>query len=178
MPFFRVPLLIRERPSFSSNGSILGSSLVRFMAPFVRAMHRMVAGEVIQLTHRGSIETTTEDYFGIIEGKTASLFRWAAEAGALAAGAGDDIADRLGRFGWHVGISFQMMDDILDLTADPLVLGKGLLSDIGEGKMTLPVILAAKRSAELRKMLVRLTAGDSSSTAGGIRPASRMALAS
>lgn len=132
----------------------------RFMPPYVSTLNQLVSGELTQLMRRGSLNTTEEEYFQIIEGKTASLFRWAVYSGSLAAGESDDVCRTMGRFGWHVGVAFQLMDDILDFTAEETLLGKHLFSDIQEGKMTLPVILAAKTSPHLRNLLSRLVSGD------------------
>ncbi len=127
-----------------------------FMPPFVWTLKQLVNGELTQLERRGSVMSTEADYYRIIEGKTASLFHWSVYCGALAAGAEADRCTRIGDFGWHVGVAFQLMDDILDFSAEESALGKSLLSDISEGKMTLPVILAARHSAKLRELLSRL----------------------
>lgn len=132
----------------------------RFMPPYVSTLNQLVSGELTQLMRRGSVETTEEEYFQIIEGKTASLFRWSVYSGAMAAGATDAVCHTMGRFGWHVGMAFQLMDDVLDFTAEETLLGKRLFTDIQEGKMTLPVILAAKASPSLRRLLFRLVSGD------------------
>jgi octaprenyl-diphosphate synthase len=131
-----------------------------FMPPFVRTLQHLVDGELAQLERRGSVDTTAPEYFRIIEGKTASLFRWSVYSGALAAGADEGRCARIGRFGWHVGMAFQLMDDVLDFAADETTLGKSLFSDIGQGKMTLPVILAMRHSSDLRQLLQRLVAED------------------
>ncbi len=130
-----------------------------YMDFFVHTMRSLINGELVQLKRRGSVETTEEEYFRIIEGKTASLFRWAAYSAGLAAGADKAVYEKLGLFGWHTGIAFQLVDDVLDFTADATQLGKCLLADIREGKMTLPVILAGKASKELRGILSKLTNG-------------------
>ena len=132
----------------------------RFMPPYVSTLNQLVSGELTQLLRRGSVQTTEEEYFQIIEGKTASLFRWSVYSGALAAGAADEMCRTMGRFGWHVGVAFQLMDDLLDFTAEETLLGKHLFADIQEGKMTLPVILAAKASPSLRNLLSRLVSGE------------------
>lgn len=131
----------------------------RYLEIFLKTMKQIVDGELTQLLRRGSIETSREEYFRIIEGKTASLFRWSAQSGAMAAGARDEVSASLGQFGWHMGIAFQVVDDILDFTADASHLGKSLLADISEGKMTLPVILACQRSSDVRSLLQRLVEG-------------------
>ncbi len=137
----------------------------RFMAPFVHTLKQLIEGELIQLKRRGSILTTEEEYFKIIEGKTASLFRWAAIAGATAASVGEETATRLGQFGWHTGVAFQLIDDVLDISASPDQLGKNLLADIREGKMTLPVILACQTSDEVKALLEQLLDGNEGSDA-------------
>jgi octaprenyl-diphosphate synthase len=131
----------------------------RLMTELVATLRELVDGEVTQLGQRGSAETETAEYFRIVEGKTASLFRFAAVSGALAADADAAACERMGLFGWHLGVAFQVIDDVLDMTAIPEVLGKTLLSDIGEGKMTLPVILASRESPLVKPLLDRLAAG-------------------
>jgi geranylgeranyl pyrophosphate synthase len=134
----------------------------RFIDLYTETMKQLIGGELVQLQRRGSTDTTEADYFRIIEGKTASLFRWASFSGALAAGMDEKRSEKLGRFGWHVGMAFQIMDDVLDFTADASQLGKSLLADIGEGKMTLPVILASKASSQVIVLLNRLLKGEES----------------
>ena len=138
---------------------IVAQSGSRYMPPFVETLRMLVEGEVVQLRLRGSVNTTEKEYLEIIEGKTASLFRWAANAGAMAADADKKTCEALGLFGRNVGMAFQLIDDVLDLSADAQALGKDLLADIGEGKMTLPVILAAERCDDLKPMLAELAAG-------------------
>jgi octaprenyl-diphosphate synthase len=130
-----------------------------FMPEFVSTLRRLVEGEVTQLELRGSVATTRAQYFQIVEGKTASLFRWAACSGALAAGADAALCAALGDFGWHVGVAFQLVDDVLDFSAEPGALGKSLHADIREGKMTLPLITAAAGSPALRARLEELISG-------------------
>jgi octaprenyl-diphosphate synthase len=131
----------------------------QYMNFFLKTMREIIGGELIQLQHRGSTRTTEKEYFQIIEGKTASLFRWAAYSGALATGSDEEISKRLGLFGWHTGVAFQLVDDVLDFTADASHLGKSLLADIREGKMTLPVILAGRVSKSLGALLQKLSRG-------------------
>ena len=145
-------LLVRTIEKVSKCGS-------KHMDFLVRTLRQLISGELAQLKRRGSIGTTEEEYYSIIQGKTASLFRWAANAGALAAGADDKLCQSFGQFGWHTGIAFQLVDDVLDFTADASELGKSLLTDISEGKMTLPVILAGRKSLELKTLLEQLLEG-------------------
>jgi octaprenyl-diphosphate synthase len=122
-------------------------------------MRRLVEGEVLQLTLRGSFRASEKDYFAVIDGKTASLFGWAASAGGWAGGARDGLSLALGRFGEGVGTAFQLVDDALDYAADPEKLGKRLGTDLIEGKATLPLIRACHAEPRLRERLALLVDG-------------------
>jgi octaprenyl-diphosphate synthase len=122
-------------------------------------MRRLVEGEVLQLSLRGSFETTEQDYLDVVRGKTASLFGWSAAAGAWAAGIRGEVPEALAEFGEGVGMAFQLVDDALDYAADPDLLGKRLGQDFAEGKATLPLIRALQREPGLREMLTALVEG-------------------
>jgi octaprenyl-diphosphate synthase len=113
----------------------------------------MVLAEAVQLAQRGQIRASADDYFRIISGKTASLFRWATFAGARAGGADDAMCAALEGFGQKLGIAFQLVDDVLDFTGAPETTGKSLLADLREGKMTYPLILALERDRDLFPVL-------------------------
>ncbi|HEX9288683.1 MAG TPA: polyprenyl synthetase family protein [Anaeromyxobacteraceae bacterium] len=122
-------------------------------------MRRLVEGEVLQLSLRGSFEATEQDYFDVVRGKTASLFGWSAAAGAWAAGVRGEVPDALAQFGEGIGMAFQLVDDALDYTADPDLLGKRLGQDFIEGKATLPLIRAFQQEPPLRERLTLLVDG-------------------
>ncbi len=106
----------------------------------------MVEGELIQLERIGSIEVTEADYMDLVHRKTASLFSACARLGALSAGAGEETESLLGDYAWNLGMAFQLVDDVLDFTADESVLGKPVGSDLREGKVTLPLIYALENA--------------------------------
>lgn len=112
-------------------------------------LNEMLEAEALQLANRGSVRSTVSDYFRVIEGKTASLFRWALFAGGRAGGVPMAGCLDLERFGNSLGLAFQIIDDVLDLTGDPTVVGKSLFADLHEGKMTYPLLLAIERDAAL-----------------------------
>ncbi len=122
-------------------------------------MRRLVEGEVLQLSLRGSFSATEKDYLDVVIGKTASLFGWAAAAGSYAAGETGRIPDALVEFGEGIGIAFQLVDDALDYAADPALLGKRLGTDLLEGKATLPLIRACEAEPRLRDRLQALVEG-------------------
>jgi len=123
-------------------------------------MRRLVEGEVLQLTLRGSFAASEKDYMAVVIGKTASLFGWSAASGAWAAGTTGRVPEALVRFGEGIGIAFQLVDDALDYAADPGLLGKRLGTDLVEGKATLPLIRACEAEPALRDRLRALVDGE------------------
>jgi octaprenyl-diphosphate synthase len=111
-------------------------------AELVSTLGRLVDGEVVQLRGRLAVSLDESTYFEIVRGKTASLFEWALRAGAREGGAPASAVDALGAFGGHIGVAFQLVDDVLDYDADEDVTGKEMLADLAEGKITLPLIRA------------------------------------
>lgn len=121
-------------------------------------LRQLVDGEVIQLRGRTELDVRESTYERVLRGKTASLFAWAARAGARATQASSDDIERLGIFGEHLGIAFQLVDDVLDY--DGASTGKTSLADLREGKLTLPLVLAVEAQPELLQSVRRIHAGD------------------
>ena len=112
------------------------------------ATRKLAEGEILELMKTADISTSMEDYFNIIEGKTAILMAIAAEIGTLLAGIEDKRQQQMKAFGHHLGMAFQMIDDILDYTSKEESLGKAIGIDLEEGKLTLPLIHALSRVSE------------------------------
>jgi octaprenyl-diphosphate synthase len=108
-------------------------------------LRALVDGEVVQLRGRTALEVSEAAYFQIVRDKTASLFAWAARAGARAAAAPREAVTALGEFGAHLGVAFQLVDDVLDYAGSPKETGKAVHADLREGKLTLPLIRAVAR---------------------------------
>ena len=102
---------------------------------------RMIEGELYQLTKTGDASITEEDHFEIIRRKTAYLFSGCAEIGGLLGECTPERRVALREYGFNLGIAFQIVDDVLDYTADEAALGKPIGGDLREGKVTLPIIL-------------------------------------
>lgn len=109
----------------------------------------MVHAESLQLENRGRINGSFEDYFSVVEGKTAALFRWALRAGGMVGGLDANACDALESYGQHLGVAFQAVDDLLDVDGDAQVTGKALFTDLREGKMTYPLLMAMERDPNL-----------------------------
>lgn len=105
-------------------------------------------GEVQQLLNARNPDLTEQDYFTVIDKKTAQLFSAASEIGALIARCDSDQCARLRDYGRHLGIAFQLVDDALDYQGDSEALGKNVGDDLAEGKATLPLIHAMKTAPE------------------------------
>lgn len=124
----------------------------------LQTLRCLVDGEVTQLRGRTELDVRESTYEHILRGKTASLFAWAARAGARASGASPDAAIRLGEFGEQLGIAFQLVDDLLDYESANT--GKTSLMDLREGKLTLPLVLAVEKQPDLLELVQRIHAGD------------------
>ena len=101
----------------------------------------IASGEILQFEHIQDLNTRPEDYYAIIDGKTAGPFAAGCSSAAMIAGSNEDISDALWGYGMELGRAFQLVDDILDLLGDDLI-GKPRGTDVHEGKMTLPIIYA------------------------------------
>jgi octaprenyl-diphosphate synthase len=119
----------------------------------IETIAAMIDAESLQLELRGRLDTDRVSYFEIAEGKSATLFRWAMGAGGRAGGLGPEHCSALEEFGNHLGLAFQVIDDLLDLTGKSKETGKALFTDLREGKMTYPVIVALERRPELGSLL-------------------------
>lgn len=105
-----------------------------------RITEGMSQGEIHQLTQKGNLELSEAEYLEVIRRKTAVLIQGACQVGAMIADAPTEAESALARYGLHLGLAFQMADDLLDYTADSQTLGKAVGADLREGKITLPLI--------------------------------------
>jgi len=99
-------------------------------------------GQVMDISYPGTENVTESDYIAMVGRKTAALFKACAEVGAIVGGGTKNEVELLGDYAWNAGISFQIIDDYLGVTADEKTLGKPIGSDFREGKKTLIIIHA------------------------------------
>ncbi len=116
---------------------------------------RMIEGELYQLTKNGDVDISEEEHLEIIRRKTAYLFGGCAEIGGMLGETSAEHREALREYGFNLGIAFQLVDDVLDLTGDQKVLGKPVASDLREGKVTLPIIYMLSHSKDGIGDLVR-----------------------
>jgi octaprenyl-diphosphate synthase len=138
----------------------------RILDLLISLTQEMVEGELLQMEKLGHL-INEEEYFDLIYRKTACLFKVSMQLGAViadsAAGAtGISFEDSLGEYGRNLGLAFQIVDDVLDLTANDEVLGKPSASDLREGKATLAVIHALERGTGADREAIRTVLADRS----------------
>ncbi|ODN42667.1 polyprenyl synthetase family protein [Piscirickettsia litoralis] len=120
--------------------------IMRVMQVLADATNQIAEGEVLQLMHCNNPDTSEQDYYKVIERKTATLFATACKLGAIINDNDSDTENALGQYGLHLGNAFQIIDDVLDYSADSNAMGKNLGDDLAEGKPTLPLIYALANS--------------------------------
>ena len=106
---------------------------------------RMIEGEILEIERDADLKIGPEDHLDIIRRKTAHLFSACMRIGAILGGVEREREEALASYGLNLGICFQMIDDLLDFTADEKVLGKPVANDLREGKLTLPAIFVMRR---------------------------------
>ena len=127
--------------AFQMMATLDSAAIIRVMAD---ATNTIAAGEVMQLMNSGDPDTTEIRYLEVIYRKTARLFEAGAQVAAIVAKAPPPVEAALTRYGKHLGIAFQLIDDALDYRGDADELGKDVGDDLAEGKPTLPLIHALK----------------------------------
>jgi len=139
-----------------AQASVLAASLGADVAGLLAStIGELCRGQVLELQHLFDVSRTEESYLSSIEGKTASLMATASRIGAMVSNVSADSLDALTQFGHHLGMCFQVVDDVLDVTRSEAELGKPAGLDVHEGVYTLPVIYAIARSEELGSLLGR-----------------------
>ena len=128
----------------------------RVMEIMSDATNVIAEGEVLQLMNAHDPETTEQRYLEVIYRKTGRLFEAGAEVAAVLAGATIAQQAALTRFGKHLGIAYQLIDDVLDYKSDPATRGKNLGDDLAEGKPTLPLLHALRHGNDEQRALIRL----------------------
>jgi octaprenyl-diphosphate synthase len=107
---------------------------------------RMIEGELLEIERNGDLRMSEAQHLDIIRRKTADLFAACMSIGAILGDVSEDKRRALTSYGLNLGICFQMVDDLLDFTADEKVLGKPVNNDLREGKLTLPVIFLLRKA--------------------------------
>ena len=120
-----------------------------------KTTNQIAEGEVLQLLNIKNTNVSQTEYFNVIEQKTACLFEAACKIGALLSDSSKKTINSLGDFGFHLGKSFQIIDDALDYDSDPITIGKEVGDDLSEGKITLPMIYALEKTSGAENKILK-----------------------
>lgn len=125
------------------------------MGVLAETTNQIAEGEVMQLTHRFQPDIDETRYLRVIYLKTAKLFEAASQLGAILTGQTPEVTQALKAYGKHLGMAFQLMDDLLDYQAQDAAWGKNIGADLAEGKATLPLIYAITQSPDKQANYLR-----------------------
>jgi octaprenyl-diphosphate synthase len=139
-----ITVLLGDYLYIKSIGLSLRSKHDRIIQLLADVSALMIEGELDEYAAGGDLGITEERYLGIIEKKTAVLFAACCRIGAFLGQASSDEEGAIAEFGRNLGLCFQLVDDLLDFTGDEKALGKPILSDLAEGRVTLPLIHALR----------------------------------
>lgn len=134
---------------------MLETNNMEVMRILAATTNAIAEGEVMQLLHAHSPDTTEHAYLQIIRRKTAKLFEASAQLGAVISDQPPSVCAALAAYGLHLGTAFQLIDDIFDYQADSRDIGKNVGDDLAEGKPTLPLIHALKHGNRRQQQAVR-----------------------
>ncbi|KAB0463356.1 octaprenyl diphosphate synthase [Vibrio kanaloae] len=119
------------------------------------AVNVIAEGEVQQLMNCNNPDTTEENYMQVIYSKTARLFEAATQIGAILSGSSPEVETAMQNYGKYLGTAFQLIDDVMDYTADGKEMGKNVGDDLAEGKPTLPLLYAMHNAAPVQASMIR-----------------------
>ena len=128
---------------------------MQIMRILSKATNMIAEGEVMQLLNIRNIGISQSDYYGVIERKTACLFKAACQIGAILSNTSKSTVKALGDYGLHLGNAFQVIDDVLDYESSTEIIGKEVGDDLAEGKITLPMIYALEKTSGAKNKLLK-----------------------
>jgi octaprenyl-diphosphate synthase len=134
---------------------MVASNNLRVMAILAETTNLIAAGEVQQLMQRRQTQTHEADYLQVIERKTAKLFEAATRLGAVLGGVPVAQEEALACYGLHLGMAYQLIDDVLDYAGDGACIGKNLGDDLAEGNPTLPLLYLLHHGSPAQVKLIR-----------------------
>ncbi len=134
---------------------MVGLNSMRVMGILAQATNTIAEGEVLQLLNCNDAATTEERYFEVIRYKTATLFEAASKLGATLAQREPWQIDIAAKYGMHLGMAFQMIDDALDYQSSSEEMGKSRGDDLAKGKPTLPLIYALQHGSKEQQAVIK-----------------------
>jgi len=160
-----ITVLLGDYLYIKSIGLSLQSRHERVIRLLADVSARMIEGELDEYARSGDLAITEGQYLEIVRNKTAVLFGVCCRIGAILGLASPEEEDAVAAYGLNLGMAFQIVDDLLDFTGEPEVLGKPVLSDLSEGRITLPLIRALASGDEAGRRRITALAGRKAITA-------------
>jgi octaprenyl-diphosphate synthase len=154
-----ITVLLGDYLYIKSIGLSLQSRHERVIRLLADVSARMVEGELDEYARSGDLKITEDQYLDIVENKTAVLFGACCRIGAILGLASPEEEEAVSTYGLNLGKTFQIVDDLLDITGDARILGKPVLSDLGEGRLTLPLIQALRSGGRAGRQRIKSLAG-------------------
>jgi len=154
---------------FTDPKHVAPKRVVQVLKEISEATVTICEGQTLDMMFESKGTVSEDEYFEMIQGKTAALFETSARCGGILGGANESQVERLGEFGRYAGIAFQVIDDVLALIADEKVLRKPVGNDIREGKRTLIVVHALEKASKNQKKRILETLGNKSASPERIR---------
>ncbi len=136
-----------------ANRTALDKNNIRLLKTISEHNERLLLGEILEGFNSFRIDISEQEYMSIIKDKTASLFELVGDVTSILIDADTRLGNKLTELGSMIGLSFQIIDDILDYKADKTRMGKPVMNDLVEGTITLPLIYSMKNSPELKQLI-------------------------
>lgn len=150
-----ITVLLGDYLYIKSIGYSLRSSYPQIIQILTDISARMIEGELSEYYESGNLDLVEKDYLDIINKKTASLFSASCQIGGVLGNATQKEENLLVDYGLNLGMSFQIIDDLLDFTGDEKILGKPILSDLSEGRITLPLIYTLNNDGKANQKRIK-----------------------
>lgn len=149
-----VAVLVGDFFYCQASALLVGTENLRIIHLITRAMLTTTEGETLEISKSNDLATSEEDYLRIVADKTGVLMASSCEIGGILANVSEEYISALGEFGKNVGVAFQLADDVLDYVSEEAKFGKVRGTDLREGKLTLPLIVALRHcGAEERRLI-------------------------
>ncbi len=150
-----VAVLVGDFFYCQASALLVGTGNLKIIRLITEAMQATTEGEILEITKSNDLGTAEEDYLKVVTNKTAILMAAACKTGGFLANISDEYIAALGEYGLNLGVAFQLADDVLDYIADDAKFGKVRGTDLREGKLTLPLIVALQQCNEGERRLIK-----------------------
>lgn len=151
----QVAVLVGDFFYCQASDLLVGTGHLKIIDLITQVMRTTTEGEILEVAHSNDLSLTREDYLKTVEGKTAALMSACCEVGGILGNVSEEFTAAFKNYGLSLGIAFQLADDALDYDANQQQLGKNKGTDLKEGKLTLPLIVALREAHEEERRLIK-----------------------